>query len=180
MKQFLGIGLIGVGAYLIYNMMNQDSSNVLAVDPGTGAGPAGNTTQLSNQVAAGSLINRLLLAAGANRNTLHDADTWSYFFATVSESGSIPPNTFDAVFISPFNGDRTRTYTAEGFLAALAPTGLKGFGGLGWGNPNHLNQPGKGFGALGFTPMNARPLPFGYGNSPDATFFETTKRGFGN
>lgn len=125
-KQFLGLGILGVGAYVLYEYYYRiaNSTTHTATEGTLGVTP-GTTTSVNNQ-ATTSIRTTLLQASGASDSTLMNADQWGYYANSLLSGGPLTSDKFGQLFTIPYNGDRSKLYTVDQYLAVLHGAGLAG------------------------------------------------------
>lgn len=132
MKQALGLGILAVGGYILYQHFFAPAGTVAlpATGTATNTNPAANTNAGANTMNAMTmqdLRTSLLLASGYA--TQLNADQWGYYANSMLAGGAIPADTFGHLFLDPYSGDRGHLYTVDEYLAVLHGAGLAGIHG---------------------------------------------------
>lgn len=124
-KQFLGLGILGVGAYVLYEYFYGAANAPVPITNGTVGVTPGTSTAINNQATA-SIRTVLLQAAGATDSTLMNADQWGYYANSLLSGGPLTSDKFGQLFTIPYGGDRSKLYTVDQYLSVLHGAGLAG------------------------------------------------------
>lgn len=160
MNKVLGLGLLGFGAWIFYKMLGEQGAvtgNGISIITSNGDTPISNVSLAD--------LKSKMLAASNNASQLN-ADGWAYYFNALSSHGAITPTDFERLFIIPQNGDRSKTYSIDEFLAITTQSGLNGLDCL-------RGIQGEAFAGTGWSTGLEHSIRSG--NSPNGSWFERSQ-----